>query len=243
MKPNADIINETTARALLERWYDGTATTDDEDALTLYFTSSEVIPEDLKADAAIFALPAEQSPSMSEDIPADLMAQVNGAIIAEKSHKRRRTFWYTAASVAACACIALILGISENAELTPATGRTYANVAQKPQSDTYEARTITPSSIEEVIDNDITTETTAPTPAKPRYAQASKVYDDYHEVSDPAEAARIQRKVAALLSRSLNSTGKAAERAMLNADKMTEHINQSSAEAVAEIINNSISGL
>lgn len=68
-------------------------------------------------------------------------------------------------------------------------------------------------------------------------------YDDYHDVSDPAEAERIQLEVAALLSRSLNSTGKAAEKAIRNADRLTEQINRSSVKAVAKIINNSISGL
>ncbi len=92
MKTNADIIDETTARTMLDRWYDGTATAADEDALTQYFTASANIPEDLKADAAIFALPAKKSQSMSEDIPADLMAQVTGAIIAEKARKRRHAF-------------------------------------------------------------------------------------------------------------------------------------------------------
>lgn len=80
MKTKADIIDETTVRVLLDKWYDGTATAADEDALTLYFTTSEDIPEDLRADATVFALPTEKSQSMSEDIPSDLMAQVNGAI-------------------------------------------------------------------------------------------------------------------------------------------------------------------
>ena len=92
MKTKADIIDETTVRVLLDRWYDGTATAADEDALTLYFTTSEYIPEDLRADAAVFALPTEKSQSMSEDIPSDLMAQVNGAIIAEKARKRHHPF-------------------------------------------------------------------------------------------------------------------------------------------------------
>lgn len=112
MKTKAHIIDETTVRVLLDRWYDGTATAADEDALTLYFTTSEDIPEDLRADAAVFALPTEKSQSMSEDIPSDLMSQVNGAIIAEKARKRRHAFWYTAASAAACACIAMVLGLS-----------------------------------------------------------------------------------------------------------------------------------
>lgn len=59
MKTKAHIIDETTVRVLLDRWYDGTATAADEDALTLYFTMSEYIPEDLRADAAVFALPTE----------------------------------------------------------------------------------------------------------------------------------------------------------------------------------------
>lgn len=239
MKPNADIIDETTARTLLDRWYDGTATADDEDDLALYFTTSENIPEDLKADAVIFALPAEKSHSMSKDIPEDLMAQVNGAVIAEKARKHRYTFWYTAASVAACACIALVLGLSQSTELTPTTDNTYANAVQKPKESTSEAQTVTPSDIENAVENEIPAEAPTAVPTKPRYAQAAKVYDDYHEVSDPAEAERIQLEVAALLSRSLNSTSKAAEKAMRSA----EQTNSSSAKAVAEIINKSISGL
>lgn len=245
MKTNADIIDETTARTMLDRWYDGTATAADEDALTQYFTASANIPEDLKADAAIFALPAEKSQSMSEDIPADLMAQVTGAIIAEKARKRRHAFWYTAASAAACACIALVIGLSENAELTTTAGNTYANVVQKPQKSDTEAQTITPSDIEESVENDIQTEvpTASVLPAKPRYAQVAKTYNDYHEVSDPAEAERIQLEVATLLSQSINSTGKAAEKAMRNADMLAEQTNRSNVKAVAEIINKSINGL
>ncbi len=239
MKPNIDIIDETTARTLLDRWYDGTATAADEDALALYFTTSEIIPEDLKADAAIFALPTEKSHSMSEDIPADLMAQVNGAIMAEQTRKRRHAFWYTAASVAACACIALVLGLSQSTELTTETGNTYANAVQKPQENASEVQTVTPSDIEVAEENEIPAEAPTTVPTKPRYAQAAKVYDDYHEVSDPAEAERIQLEVAALLSQSLNSTSKATEKAMRSA----EQTNRSSVKAVAEIINKSISGL
>lgn len=239
MKPNTNIIDETTARTLLDRWYDGTATAADEDALTLYFTASANIPEDMKADAAIFGLPAEMSQSTSEDIPSDLMTQVNGAIIAEKARKRRHAFWYTAASVAACACIVLVLDLSQSAELTPTTGNTYANAMQKPQESAAETQTVTPSDIENAVENEIPAEAPTAVPNKPRYAQAAKVYDDYHEVSDPAEAERIQLEVAALLSRSLNSTGKTAEKAM----RSLEQTNHSSAKAVAEIINKSISGL
>lgn len=231
MKTKADIIDETTVRVLLDKWYDGTATAADEDALTLYFTTSEDIPEDLRADAAVFALPTEKSQSMSEDIPSDLMAQVNGAIIAEKARKRRHAFWYTAASAAACACIAMVLGLSEKNELTPTIGNTYANAVQQPQKTSCEAQTVTPSDIEKAESD---------TPSEVPTAMA---YDDYHDVSDPAEAERIQLEVAALLSRSLNSTGKAAEKAMHNADRLTEQINRSSVKAVAKIINNSISGL
>lgn len=239
MKPNTDIIDETTARTLLDRWYDGTATATDEDVLALYFTTSENIPEDLKADAAIFALPAEKLNTMSEDIPADLLAQVNGAIIAEKARKHRHSFWYTAASAAACACIALVIGLSQRTELTPETGNTYANAVQKPQKSTSEAQTVTPSDIEEAVENVIPTEAPKAVPAKPRYAQAAKTYDDYLEVSDPAEAERIQLEVAAMLTQSLNSTSKATEKAMRSAGQT----NSSSAKAIAEIINKSISGL
>ena len=243
MKPNADIIDETTARTLLDRWYDGKTTTADEDALTLYFTASENIPEDMKADAAVFALPTEKSQTMSQDIPNDLIAKVNGAIIAEKARKHRYTFWYTAASVAACACIALVLGLSQSTELTPTTGNTYANAVQKPKESTSEAQTVTPSDIENAVENEIPAEAPTAVPTKPRYAQAATVYDDYHNVSEPEEAERIQLEVAALLSQSINSTGKAAEKAMLNADRLAEQTNNSSAKAVAEIINKSISGL
>ena len=238
MKTKADIIDETTVRVLLDKWYDGTATAADEDALTLYFTTSEDIPEDLRADAAVFALPTEKSQSMSEDIPSDLMAQVNG----EKARKRRHAFWYTAASAAACACIAMVLGLSGKNELTPTIGNTYANAVQQPQKTSCEAQTVTPSDIEKA-ESDTPSEVPTAMPAKPQYAQAAMAYDDYHDVSDPAEAERIQLEVAALLSRSLNSTGKAAEKAMRNADRLTEQINRSSVKAVAKIINNSISGL
>ena len=242
MKTKADIIDETTVRVLLDRWYDGTATAADEDALTLYFTTSEDIPEDLRADAAVFALPTEKSQSMSEDIPSELMSQVNGAIIADKARKRRHAFWYTAASAAACACIAMVLGLSGKNELTPTIGNTYANAVQQPQKTSCEAQTVTPSDIEKA-ESDTPSEVPTAMPAKPQYAQAAMAYDDYHELSDPAEAERIQLEVAALLSRSLNSTGKAAEKAIRNADRLTEQINRSSVKAVAKIINNSISGL
>ena len=243
MKPNADIIDETTARTLLDRWYDGKTTTADEDALTLYFTASENIPEDMKADAAVFALPTEKSQTMSQDIPNDLIAKVNGAIIAEKARKRRHTFWCTAASAAACICIAVALGLSGNNELKPAIDNAYAKAVQKPHKSAPEAQTVTPSEIEETVKDEGQAEVPASMPDKPRYAQAARVYDDYHNVSDPEEAERIQLEVAALLSQSINSTGKAAEKAMLNADRLAEQTNNSSAKAVAEIINKSISGL
>lgn len=111
------IIDTDTARTLLARWYDGATSADEEDALTLFFTHAENIPEDMAADAAIFAMPTAKSNKMSADIPTDLLAEVNGAIISEKIRKRRRNIWYVAASAAACVCVALILGINGNSNL------------------------------------------------------------------------------------------------------------------------------
>lgn len=239
------IIDTDTARTLLARWYDGATSAEEEDALTLYFTHAEDIPEDMAADAAIFAMPTATSDKMSAVIPADLLAEVNGAIISEKIRKRRRSIRYIAASAAACVCVALALGINGNSDLhdTSSDKPYIAEVKEDSPKPTKTDTTISASQIKESMEAE--TKAEAPKHTTPTYAaaQTPQVKDDYIEITDPEEAAKLQQEIAEMLSKNIDKSSHATRRALRQAKNITEQTNSSNAEAVARIINNSISNL
>ena len=247
MKHNT-IIDESTARTLLARWYDATATAEDEDALTAYFAEVTDIPEDMQTDAAIFALPTDKTDEMSEAIPAGLMAEVNGAILAEKAHARRRSAWYAAIGTAACICVALVIGLSGNTNLRNDSGKEYAVVIQKPSqaAQPEEAQSQKAPTEDEVAEIPTTNIATAATvPAKPHYASASKAKanDDYREVTDPEEAERIQFQVAQMLAKTVDSSDKATSKALRQAGRIAKESAAENTEAISRILSNSISNL
>lgn len=238
------IIDTDTARTLLARWYDGNTSAEEEDALTTYFTHAEDIPEDMTADAAIFAMPTAKSDKMSADIPADLLAEVNGAIISEKIRKRRRNIWYVAASAAACVCVALVLGINGNSDLNNTDDKPYiAEVKKDTTTPVKTETTISASQIKESMEAEAKPE--APKHTTPTYAaaQAPQVKYDYIEITDPEEAARLQQEIAEMLSKNIDESSHATRRALRQAKNITKQANDNNAEAVARIINNSISNL
>lgn len=247
MKHNT-IIDESTARTLLARWYDATATAEEEDALTAYFAEATDIPEDLQADAAIFALPTNKADKMSEAIPAGLMAEVNGAIIAEKARARRHGAWYAAIGMAACICVALVIGLSGNTDLRSNSEKAYAVVVQKPTQSAQpeEAQSQNAPAVDEAAEIPATAiATTATVPAKPHYASApkAKAYNDYREVTDPEEAERIQFQVAQMLAKTVDSSDKATSQALRQAGRIAKESAAENAEAISRILSNSISNL
>lgn len=109
-------INEI--RILLDRFYDGTSTPEDIEALRRFFSETKDIPVDLRPDAAIFTsnVPAE-IPSAEEILGTGFLTEIekaaNEEVSASGTEKVRITDplprWTVWASIAAAACIAAVL--------------------------------------------------------------------------------------------------------------------------------------
>lgn len=96
-------LDITDIRRLLHKWYDGTATPDEADALERWFVDRDDIPADLRADAALFRAIASGRSNAATDVPADLEQRILRDTIARRP---RRILWQR---LSAAAAVALLL--------------------------------------------------------------------------------------------------------------------------------------
>ncbi len=95
-------MNITQVRTLLNNFYDGTSTEEQEQALRDYFASTTDLPDDLRADADIF-----RAMSATHTVPADLEQR----IIRATTGRRRFTLKLAASAIGIAASFALIIAI------------------------------------------------------------------------------------------------------------------------------------
>lgn len=97
-------------KSLLEKYYEGMTTPEEEKTLTEYFSSATDIPEELEADRKLFAVLGDTSGYA--DVPADLdariMAAVDNTTGAKEKPTRRRFSWITVTGIAAAAAAIVV---------------------------------------------------------------------------------------------------------------------------------------
>lgn len=97
-------------KSLLEKYYEGMTTPEEEKTLTEYFSSATDIPEELEADRKLFAVLGDTS--SYADLPADLdariMAAVDNTTGAKEKPTRRRFSWITVTGIAAAAAAIVV---------------------------------------------------------------------------------------------------------------------------------------
>lgn len=96
-------LDITDIRRLLHKWYDGTATPHEADALEQWFVDRDDIPTDLRADAAPFRAIAAGRSNAAPDVPADLEQRILRDTIGRRP---RRIRWQ---QLSAAAAVALLL--------------------------------------------------------------------------------------------------------------------------------------
>ena len=102
-------LNETEIRQLLDRYYTGETSRDEEQAMAAWFAGAKDLPDDLRTEGMMFQAMTEASES-EVDLPAEYNARINDALEKEMARERRlsgrrniqRKVWAIGGSAAAC---------------------------------------------------------------------------------------------------------------------------------------------
>lgn len=123
-------LDITDIRRLLHKWYDGTATPHEADALERWFVDRDDIPADLLADAALFRAIATGRSNTADDVPADLEQR----ILRDTIGRRPRRILWQRLSAAAAVTLLLIAAAALVFVPTPKAieAETYAEVEADP---------------------------------------------------------------------------------------------------------------
>lgn len=223
-------INEL--RILLDRFYDGTSTPEDIEALRRFFSETKDIPVDLRPDAAIFTsnVPAE-IPSAEEILGTGFLTEIekaaNEEVSASGTEKVRITDplprWTVWASIAAAACIAAVLffrypsgdsfrlepqdNISGEGTEKVLTARVAAGLTEI-DTIAYAATINTPTEETDVVPASKATNVSRQNNRTERAATQADVSDGYIEINDSAQAAYYINLVCNKIDNSLDVVNK-----------------------------------
>lgn len=132
---NTDIID-----ALLQKFYDGTSTVEEERIITEYFRSQKEIPERYAIDSKIFLAIDDAKKESRISIPDELEKRLDAHIdlLAKNSQTAIKHWrkWVTIASVAACAALLIIAFTFIYSPNVPQTIPTEPAIAQSSVADT-----------------------------------------------------------------------------------------------------------
>lgn len=177
-------INEI--RRLIDRYYDGSCSPDEELELEEYFclTTDSELPDDLHAEAAMFRALAMAADSDDIELPAGLDERLN-AVTAD-APVRRKPVIIRYLSIAAAAAVVIAIGISL---------LTLSRPAEQPADEQM------------IAANGSTTVAVAPDTLTEAPADSAAVFvkavtdetDTYRVIDDPEEAARITSEALSLL--------------------------------------------
>lgn len=177
-------INEI--RRLIARYYDGSCSPDEELELEEYFclTPDSELPDDLRADAAMFRALAMAADSDDIELPADLDERLD-AVTAD-APVRRKPIIIRYLSIAAAAAVVIAIGIG------------LLNLSRPAEQ---------PADEQMIAVNGSTTVTVAPDTLTEAPADSAAVFvkavtdetDTYRVIDDPEEAARITSEALSLL--------------------------------------------
>lgn len=193
-------MNIDEIRLLLDRYYDGTATDSEIDALTRYFVGTHRIPADMRADQAIFrAMASHSQPGM----PTDLQRKIVAATYGDSSRTLRRR-WTFALTAAATILLVLAIGLSYFTEKpTPDTPQIAVSTVRNPGPGVSQEI----SCPQEVSHAD----TIKTLPKIHRERKEEPVMEmnpssNFREVTDSAEVVEITSRIFAILDKSLSKT-------------------------------------
>lgn len=177
-------INEI--RRLIARYYDGSCSPDEELELEEYFclTPDSELPDDLRADAAMFRALAMAGSSDDIELPAGLDERLD-AVTAD-APVRRKPLIIRYLSIAAAAAVVIVIGISL---------LTLSRPAEQPADEQMIAAN-GPAVVKVAPD----TLAEAPADSASVFVEAvSGEADSYRVIDDPEEAARITSEALSLL--------------------------------------------
>lgn len=106
MKKNYDHI-----KRLLEKFYNGESTPEEEQELSAFFTSAEELPEELEADRKVFAALSEASAfgEAPADLDDNIMAAIDASAAPRRSASRLRRIFIGISAVAAVVALVLFV--------------------------------------------------------------------------------------------------------------------------------------
>lgn len=173
-------------RRLIARYYDGTSSPDEELELEEYFclTPDSELPDDLRADAAMFRALAMAGSSDDIELPTGLDKRLD-AVTAD-APVRRKTVIIRYLSIAAAAAVVIAIGISL---------LTLSRPAEQPNNEQMIAANGSTANV-------VVVDTVPDTPADSTSVFVEAVSgetDSYRVVDDPEEAARITSEALSLL--------------------------------------------
>lgn len=113
---NSNTIDIRQARELLNLWYQGKTTPEQEGLLYDFFSSSDALPDDLKPEAVIFGHTSDGAVSEIPPIDPALLSEIDQAITIEKtklakttkSNRFKHLAWFSS-SIAVAATVALFI--------------------------------------------------------------------------------------------------------------------------------------
>ena len=108
--------SEKEIRLLLNKFYEGTSSDEDERLLMEFFAENDSLPDDLKADKEVFSLLKETADGIGceTDVPEGFADELSMLIDNENAKNHRKAFlsrWRSAIAFAASVCLILVIGI------------------------------------------------------------------------------------------------------------------------------------
>lgn len=209
----------TEIKQMLKRFYDGDASQEDIRTLNEFFanTDAEELPEDMRDDADIFKIMAIETKALEEDVPDGLEDSIRSVIDIEPKKPRTIKFmpWISVAAAAIIIFILTVLPVWKTSETTH-------NDLLADKTPTIDSiKTVNENdnlSVAEVKINDNVTETT-----NIDEKEVNEDDDNYIEIDDPEEAARITAEALTLIRDKMALAHNSIEKA----DEQLKNINTS----------------
>lgn len=197
---------------LLNCYYDGTATPAEVEAIADFFKSADrsQLPENLRDEAAVFALLDTGCNALADDVPAGLaesiMATIDAAETKSRRGKRKAVIIRFAGWLStAAAVVAVVICFSGRIADNPAD---YQNEPLSVDGMAH-ISPVTATSVDEAVDevDAVTVTTDVKEVRHESVAQAEQIHDNYIEITDPIEASMLTQDVLALIGEKIALAG------------------------------------
>lgn len=192
-------------RQMLNRYYDGVSTPSETAQLKDFFRKTKEIPADMAADAAIFrAMAAVDTEEVA--VPANLTERIVAATVGSRP---RILNWRIAVTAAASVAVLITLAVGLvhfKPSDSPDTTDLLAMSDTTRQKEAADLASIAVTTVETEAAEPLLAVASEQAPLPPASLKNTTVAEVRytHEVTDPAEAAKIAQKVLAMLGNSLD---------------------------------------